>query len=246
MEKDLYRRFYEIEDTHWWFVARKALILGFLTRYLADGCERTILDAGCGTGGMLKDLETFGSLVASDLSEEAANFCKLRGYEIIRSSVLEAPFRANSFDVVLGLDLIEHVDDDVAALREMHRICKPGGLLMVTVPAFQLLWSHHDVINHHKRRYTKRQLQKRLGATDFEVLRCSYFNSYLFPFMVVGRLVGRVVGQEPGLELNMPNVIANRFLSKIFSGELSLLKWSDMPFGGSLLAIAGKTPLDRR
>jgi SAM-dependent methyltransferase len=195
---------------------------------------------------MLKDLEKYGRLVASDVSAEAVTFCKLRGYEIIRGSVLEAPFRSASFDVVLGLDLIEHVDDDSAALREMHRVCKPGGLLVVTVPAFQLLWSHHDVINHHKRRYTKRQLQKRLWTTDFQVLRCSYFNSYLFPFMLVGRLVGRVVGQEPGLELNMPHVIANRFLSKIFAGELSLLQWIDLPFGGSLLAIARKTPVDVR
>jgi len=241
VEKDLYQRFYEVEDAHWWFVARKAIILGLLDRYLPMGLKGVVLDAGCGTGGMLKDLEKYGRVIGSDLSEEAVKFCKLRGYEIVQCSVLATPFRADCFDAILALDLIEHLDDDLAALRELYRICKVGGLLFVTVPAFQLLWSHHDEINHHKRRYTRYQLQERLRSAHFQVVRSSYFNCYLFPFMVAGRMFGKVVGQEPGLELSLPSPVINGFLSRVFAAELPLLRRIDLPFGGSILAIAKKT-----
>ncbi len=240
MEQLLYQRFYEIEDAHWWFVARKAIVLGLLDRYLPRGLTRVILDAGCGTGGMLTDLEKYGRVIPTDASEEAMKFCKRRGYEIVQCSVLECPFQAESFDVILGLDVLEHLDDDLGALMEFHRICKPGGLLFLTVPAFRFLWSHHDEINHHKRRYTKHQLQERLESAHFQVLRSSYFNCYLFPFMVVGRMFGRMMGQEPGLELDMPSPVINGFLSKVFAAELPLLRRIDLPFGGSILAIAKK------
>jgi SAM-dependent methyltransferase len=240
MEKCLYQRFYEIEDAHWWFVARKAIVLSLLDRYLPAQFQRVVLDAGCGTGGLLKDLERYGKLVAADFSEEAVKLCKLRGYEIIQSSVLEPPFRADSFDLIVALDLLEHLDEDLAALRELYRICKPGGFLCVTVPAFQFLWSHHDELNHHKRRYTKHALQERLRSARFQVLRCSYFNCYFFPFMVLARVFGRVKGHEQGLELSMPSPTINTFLSRVFGAELRPLRWIDLPVGGSILSIAKK------
>jgi SAM-dependent methyltransferase len=238
MEKELYQRFYEIEDRHWWFVARKAIVLGLLKRFLPAAKAPDIFDAGCGTGGMLKDLEKYGQLVGADASEEAVKFCRLRGFEIAQCSVLDIPFQAGSFDVVLGLDLIEHLDDDMGALRELYRVCRPGGLLVVTVPAFQFLWSHHDELNHHKRRYTRGQLRHRLTSASFQVLRSSYFNSYLFPCMLAGRMFGGGVGQEPGMELSLPHRAINRFLSGVFAAELPLLKRVDLPVGGSILAIA--------
>jgi SAM-dependent methyltransferase len=240
MDKVLYRCFYEVEDAHWWFVARKAIVLDLLGRYLPDRFPRVVLDAGCGTGGLLNDLERFGKLVAVDFSAEAVKFCKLRGYDIMQCSVLQLPFRSNSFDLVVGLDLIEHLDDDEMALRDLYRVCKPGGLLCLTVPAFQFLWSRHDDLNHHKRRYTKQRLERRLKSTCFQVLRCSYFNSFLFPFVLVGRLFGRGGGEEPGPEWHLPKPTINSWLSRIFAAELPLLRWLDLPFGVSILAIARK------
>lgn len=240
MEADLYQRFYEIENVHWWFVARKAIVLSLLDHYLPRGSGRVVLDAGCGTGGLLEDLERYGELVAVDSSGEAVKFCKLRGYEIVQCSILDTPFRPATFDVVIGLDVIEHVDDDLAALQELYRVCRPGGLLLATVPAFQFLWSHHDEMNHHKRRYTRRDLATRLQVARFEVLRCSYFNCYLFPFMLAGRLVGHGGGEEMGPELTVPSPMINHLLSRTFAAELPLLRRIDLPFGGSVLGVAKK------
>lgn len=240
MDKLLYQRFFEIEDAHWWFVARKAIVLGFLDRYLPEKPQRRVLDAGCGTGGMLKDLEGYGKLVAADFSEEAVKFCRLRGYEIMQCSILELPLRPESFDLIIALDIIEHLDDDAMALQELHRVCKPGGHLCVSVPAFQFLWSHHDDLNHHKRRYTKRQLEERLKAAHFQVLRCSYFNSFLFPFVLVGRLFGKGMREGPGPEWTIPSRAINRGLARAFAAELPLLRQFNLPIGVSILAIVQK------
>jgi SAM-dependent methyltransferase len=240
MDEVLYRQYYAIEDRHWWFVARKAIVLGLLERYVPAGPPRVVLDAGCGTGGLLNDLQRYGQVVAADFSAEAVKFCKLRGYTICQCSVLQTPFRADSFDGIVGLDLIEHLDEDVVALQELYRICKAGGYLCVTVPAFQFLWSAHDALNQHKRRYTKPQLEGRLRAAGFQVLRCSYFNSFLFPLILVGRLLGRGGGEEPGPEWHIPGRALNAGLARIFAGELPLLRGLNLPVGASILAIAQK------
>jgi SAM-dependent methyltransferase len=240
MDKVLYRQYFEIEDRHWWFVARKTIVLGLLDRYLPASSQRVVLDAGCGTGGLLKDLQRYGKVVAADFSEEAVKFCKLRGYSICQSSILKTPFREDSFDCIVGLDVIEHLDEDLVALQELYRICKAGGYLCVTVPAFQFLWSSHDELNHHKRRYSKAQLEVQLRSARFHVLRCSYFNSFLFPFILLGRLFSRGGGEEPGPEWRVPSHPLNAALSRAFAAELPLLRGADLPFGASILAIAKK------
>jgi len=240
MDKVLYRQYYEIEDRHWWFEARKAIILGLLDSYLPASSQRVVLDAGCGTGGLLKDLQRYGKVVAADFSEEAVKFCKLRGHSIFQCSVLNTPFRANSFDSIVGLDLIEHLDEDLVALQKLYRICKAGGYLCLTVPAFQFLWSSHDELNHHKRRYSKPQLEGQLQSARFQVLKCSYFNSFLFPFILLGRIFGRGGGEEPGPEWRIPSRVLNTGLCRTFAAELSLLRGHDLPFGASILAIAKK------
>jgi SAM-dependent methyltransferase len=240
MDKVLYRQYYEIEDRHWWFEARKAIILGLLDSYLPASSQRVVLDAGCGTGGLLRDLQRYGKVVAADFSEEAVKFCKLRGHSIFQCSVLNTPFRANSFDSIVGLDLIEHLDEDLVALQELYQICKAGGYLCLTVPAFQFLWSSHDELNHHKRRYSKPQLEGQLRSARFQVLKCSYFNSFLFPFILLGRIFGRGGGEEPGPEWRIPSRLLNTGLCRTFAAELSLLRGHDLPFGASILAIAKK------
>jgi SAM-dependent methyltransferase len=240
MDKVLYQQYFQIEDKHWWFVARKAIILGLLDSYLPEGCQRIVFDAGCGTGGLLKDLQRYGQVIAADFSAEAVKFCKLRGHTIFQCSVLDTPFQADSFDCIVGLDLIEHLDQDLSALQELYRICKTGGYLCVTVPAFQFLWSNHDELNHHKRRYTKPQLELQLRSARFQLVRCSYFNSFLFPFILMGRIFGRGGGEEPGPEWRIPNRALNAGLANIFAAELPLLRVVDLPFGSSILAIAKK------
>jgi SAM-dependent methyltransferase len=187
-----------------------------------------------------KDLQRYGKVVAADFSEEAVKFCKLRGHSIFQCSVLNTPFRANSFDSIVGLDLIEHLDEDLVALQELYQICKAGGYLCLTVPAFQFLWSSHDELNHHKRRYSKPQLEGQLRSARFQVLKCSYFNSFLFPFILLGRIFGRGGGEEPGPEWRIPSRLLNTGLCRTFAAELSLLRGHDLPFGASILAIAKK------
>src|SRR5262245_22784177 len=240
MDKVLYRQYFEIEDRHWWFVARKAIVLGLLDRYLPASSQRVVLDAGCGTGGLLKDLQRYGKVVAADFSEEAVQYCKLRGYSICQSSILKTPIREHSFDCIVGLDVIEHLDEDLVALQELYRICKAGGYLCVTVPAFQFLWSSHDELNHHKRRYSKPQIEVQLRSARFQVLRCSYFNSFLFPIILLGRLISKSGGEEPGPEWRIPSRALNNGLSRTFAAELPLLRGVDLPFGASILAIAKK------
>src|SRR5215510_9972963 len=240
MDKVLYRQYFEIEDRHWWFVARKAIVLGLLDRYLPMSSQRVVFDAGCGTGGLLEDLQRYGKVVAADFSEEAVKFCKLRGYTICQCSVLKTPFPADSFDCIVGLDVIEHLDEDLVALQELYRICKTGRYLCLTVPAFQFLWSSHDELNHHKRRYSKPQLEVQLRSAGFQVLRCTYFNSFLFPFILLGRLFSRGGGEEPGPEWRIPSRALNAGLSRVFAAELPLLRRVDLPFGASILAIATK------
>ena len=162
-----YRELYELEDRHWWFRGRRAVIWALLARAGIDRAPR-LLDAGCGTGRNLVEFGPLGEAEGVDVSSEAVDFCRRRGLDGVRQATLEdLPFEGGRFDLTLATDVIEHLDDDRRALRELRRAARPGGRLLVTVPAYRWLWSQHDESMHHRRRYTERGLSDALKASGW-------------------------------------------------------------------------------
>jgi SAM-dependent methyltransferase len=246
MDKDFYRRYYELEGRHWWFRGRRQLFLRLLEEQIPPR-ERPIriLDFGCGTGAFLEDLDRFGTVSAVDADESAVSFCHARG----RAEVLHAPPGAHlpypdgTFDLVTTLDVIEHVEDDVAALSELRRVLRPGGLLLVAVPAFMFLWGRQDEVSHHHRRYTARTLDRSLAEAGFRVRRTSYFNTLLFAPIAAVRLARRLVRAHDGAQSDFEVGPArmNGVLSALFGAEAAVVARRRLPFGVSLLALATKS-----
>ena len=192
MEEQVYSQLYEMEDRHWWFRGRREVIRALLSR-AGPAPRPRILDAGCGTGRTLQELGTLGEAVGVDPSPEAVAFCRRRGLENVREGVIERlPFADGSFDLILACDVLEHLDDDLAGLRELHRVSAPDGTLLVTVPAYRWLWSSHDDSHHHRRRYTRRMLLDHVRASGWRPRYATYFNSILLPPIAAVRGLERI------------------------------------------------------
>src|SRR5438067_8021690 len=193
MQPHTYAIMREVEDTHWWYVGRRRIISSFVQRICdelrSEGKrEPRILDIGCGTGGNLETLSKFGQAEGVDISREALDFCRARGLANVREGAAETlPFADESFDLVTGLDVVEHLDDDVAGLREMRRVLRPGGRCLLFVPAFMFLWGVQDDVSHHRRRYTLRELRRVMTEAGFEVERATYANITFFAPILAGR-----------------------------------------------------------
>lgn len=231
MEQKAYDRLKRVEDS-WWWKGRSYVVSRLLLRYMR-GSTNKILDVGAGYGSMFSVLSPYGPLTALEIYEEAARACKSRGYAEVftRDSDLES--RVEYFDLVGAFDVVEHMEDDTKFAQRLCRVLKKGGLLVATVPAFQSLWSAHDIEHHHFRRYSRRTLQALLTSAGFEVLYVSYWNCTLFPVAFVLRMINRGGGE-------------NLTPLKIISSLLSLLLWLEsrcmpllfLPWGISLVIIA--------
>ena len=255
MKHEEYERMYRFEDTYWWFVARRHLITTLLDGYYALEGKLRVLDIGCGTGAMLDDLAPFGDVTGADFAPEALAFCRERGagngtnYKLTRADVRCLPFQSNSFDVVTAMDIIEHIDDDKAASREILRVLKPGGRLFVTVPAFPSLWSEHDEALHHYRRYTAPHLKDVFQRVGFAVPRLSYTVTSLFPLIWTYRqLSKRFSKKRPDAEKKADLV---EFTGPINSALMLLSQWEtrlvqrvNLPFGVTVVCVAQKPPED--
>ncbi len=222
--------------SHWWFLGRKHLLRALLGS-TGDG-DALILDAGCGAGLAEDVLSEFGSVIGIDIAREAfegrGSTCPER---LCLASVAPAPFRNGAFDLIVALDIIEHIKDDAGVMRELHRICKPGGRLLITVPAYDWLWSAHDEALGHFRRYTARQIAHLMEDTGFRVCKLSYAVSSPFPAAVAFRLLRRVLGSRGSSDLfEVPRPI-NAVLTAIMRAEASLLKYFNLPFGLSVVAM---------
>jgi SAM-dependent methyltransferase len=246
MEKSEYEIMYFLESSYWWFIGKRFLIqreLESLSGSLGAGCR--ILDIGSGTGLNLKILKKYGKVFGIERSTEAIGFLKKRGLgDIVCADAYEPlPFRDDTFSAVTCLDVLEHLDDDEFLLSEMYRVCKPGGNLVITVPAFQLFWSPHDVALHHKRRYTKRQLLGRIRNVQCRIVKASYYNMVLaLPIMALRKLKSLVsvrTHSQSDFFLPLPEFL-NKTLATLFKLEISLLRYFDYPFGVSVLVILGK------
>lgn len=238
-----HRELYRLEDIYWWFIGRRELARLMACRYAGEGPLR-ILDAGCGTGGTLSQLADLGTPVGCDNSEFALRLCHERGLHLLAAaSVQELPFATGSFDVVLSCDVLEHVLDDRAALREMTRVLRPGGTLILTVPAHPFLWSEHDEALSHLRRYTARGLRRLLEETGTTVAKLSPVVSVAFLPILLFRLLQRLRPKgpdEPRTDLRILPAFLNALLVSFLRLENWLLGRLNLPVGTSLLAVVRK------
>jgi SAM-dependent methyltransferase len=253
MEPSFYEDYYRHENNHWWFRWRFDLITR-LVKSLGSGDSFRILDAGCGTGQMTKRLGAIGLAFGLDSAPEAIAFARSRGVErLAQGSITAPPFANGAFDCVLALDVIEHVDDDFGILTSLFQILRPGGHLIVTVPAFDALWSEHDEINHHKRRYRAPHLKSLIETAGFEMDRITYCNTAMYVPVLVTRKaknLARALNIKRGghghdnLQSDLGDYppIINDALFKVMRGENRLMDRVNLPFGVSILAVA-KRPL---
>lgn len=243
MEQHTYPILYQVEESHWWFVGRRRIILDQLTRYYQGREQLVTLDIGCGCGIFMTRLARYGEVVGIDRSADALRFCQQRGLsQLIQADAEALPFSDNTFDVLTANDLLEHLDDDISSLRELFSLLKPGGRLFVFVPAYQCLWSLQDEISYHKRRYTKRRLTQVIASAGFSLEHITYANTLLFPVIWAGRQVLKIIRHFRDIETE--NTLhpkwSNAFLMRIFCLERPLLRRLSLPFGVSLLAVCRK------
>lgn len=251
MEASVYDQFAELEKRHFWFRGRRRIFFDLLDRTLGVGPagaptpDRDILEIGCGPGGMLEPLSRYGRVHAMDIAHDAMSYCRRRGFErVVTGSGLELPFADGSFDMVAMFDAIEHIPNDHEVLAEVRRILRPGGLLFVSVPAYQFLYSQNDRLVHHQRRYTRSEMRGKLVGAGFRPKKLTYFNAFLFPLILPAVLVLKAKEWLVGLPDEQTN-LSHQFNSAIndlfawFMGsERLLLRHTEFPFGHSLIAMA--------
>jgi SAM-dependent methyltransferase len=241
MQQHTYSIMYEVEGKHWWFAGRRRIIAEFVGKVCRDlGKTRPrILDVGCGTGANIQMLSQFGAAEGVDVSAEALDFCRARGLGQVKQGAAESlPFEDASFDLVTGLDVVEHLDDDIAGLREMARVLQPGGRAVLFVPAFMFLWGVQDDISHHRRRYTLPELKEKLREAGLEIERASYANITFFFPILIGRLLMRLTGVRPASENNITIGALNGLLGRILGAESWWLRYMNFPFGVSIICVA--------
>jgi SAM-dependent methyltransferase len=246
VKKKLYSLFNYSEENHWWFLARRGIIFDLLKQCLPADPRPRIMDVGCGAGETLKQLEELGDPMGVDISPEAIRYCRERGcgdVQLVDGNIL--PSGDCEFDLVLSLDVIEHLEDDLGALREYQRVIKEGGILFVTVPAYRWLWSGHDDDNLHLRRYTRKHLSALIIESGFMIERSTYFCTYLFGLIAAVRVFGNITRgvfreRKEGSDFKIPGQLINKILHKIFLSESGWLKRHNFPFGSSLLVICRK------
>ena len=244
MEQHTYGLMARIEDTHWWFAGRRrlidAVVADALSKTHAAGAPR-MLDIGCGTGANLSLLSRYGDAEGLDREPAALEFCRARGLDRVTLGSAEAlPWDDATFNLVTALDVVEHLDDDTGALREMARVLRPGGRSVLFVPAFMFLWGVQDEVSHHKRRYTLPGLRDVMARAGFEVERITYANITLFAPILAGRVLMRVLGLKPASENNINHPVLDRPLAALFGAERHWIARGTIPFGVSLIAVGRK------
>ncbi|HEX5307749.1 MAG TPA: class I SAM-dependent methyltransferase [Solirubrobacteraceae bacterium] len=240
MELEYELQTHRAEDRHWWYQGRRRVLERTIARLgLPPGAR--ILDAGCGSGRNMVELARHGSVTGVELSPTSVRLARERDCgEVLEGSVLDMPFDDGSFDLTVSLDVVEHLQDDVSALRELRRVTKPGGALLVTVPAYQWLWSGHDEINHHHRRYNRRSLLAAAESAGWHEQRSAHFNSLLLPIAILLRALERFKPSttKSSLDLWIPPAPLNWALRQPLNLEAATIgRGGSIPAGLSLLAV---------
>jgi SAM-dependent methyltransferase len=246
MNHEEYEVMYQVEDHHWWYLGMERITCNVLERALPSKQEARslkILDAGCGTGAVMKYLAQFGEVTGFDFSAEALRFSQKRGHtRLAQASVLEIPFACELLDLIISFDVIcERGVHDEQALSEFARILRPGGLVMLRLPAYDWLRGKHDVATHISHRYTRGEIKAKLERHGLTPVHLSYANMFLFPVAVAKRLSERLFSpQQTGSDLTLDPGLMNGVLRAILSAEAPLVSRIGLPFGLTVVALARK------
>jgi SAM-dependent methyltransferase len=242
MERVVYQQMAELDQRHWWYRARREVIAALIARTARPPAGAAILEIGCGTGHNLAMLGRFGHVDALELDEEARALAEKR----LGRAVMQAPLPELSgvadrhYDLIGAFDVIEHIDDDRAAVASIAAKLKPSAKLVMTVPAHQWMWSAHDVVNHHQRRYSKGALKRLIESAPLRLDHLGYFISFLFPLALADRLASRLRGKDDA-DVTLPPAPLNTALERAFAAERHLVGRLPLPPGLSLFAIAAAT-----
>jgi SAM-dependent methyltransferase len=241
MEKEEYRRLFEHEGDLWWFTGMREISSTLLNRFLPGSRTLSVLDAGCGTGGMLQTLAEMGSTVGMDLSADAIEFARRRNADrLLQASISSLPFREATFDLVTSFDVIYHraVPNDEEALAEAARVLRPGGTLLIRVPAYDRFRSHHDEAVHTRQRYGREELERKLRRAGLVPIYTTYAVCFLFPLAVMKRLSEKLSSKtEMGSEVQAVSRPLNGLLHHVLRLEAVILRHARLPFGLSLFAV---------
>ena len=240
MNEQLYHDFLRVERSHWWFQARRDILFDVVERFLPAGAS--FLDIGSGTGFFLEQLATKYNAFGLDASEIAVRMCHERGLRSVILGTIDDARGAhgNAFDAVGFFDVIEHLDDDVSALAGARELLRPGGVVLVSVPAYMFLWSDHDALNQHRRRYVAPQLKEVLERAGFQIELLTYFNSLLFPIAATHRIASKIGGDPTQSDFAALPASLNTLFRHIFALERGIVRRCGargMPFGLSILAV---------
>jgi SAM-dependent methyltransferase len=238
MERSAYAEMAAIDEGHWWYRARRRIVAQMIIRYVKLAKGATIAEIGCGTGSNLPMLELFGHVTAVEPDAQARLYAAKRSNAIVVQGRLpnELPLIDKSLDLAVMLDVLEHVEDHVSALKAVAAKLKPGGRFLLTVPAIPALWSPHDEEHHHKRRYTAKSLRKVMHQAGLKIEMMSYFNTLLFPLIAGVRWLKNLTGSK-AVDTGMPSAFMNKVLEGIFAFERKLIGRLPMPVGVSIVVI---------
>lgn len=241
MMEHTYPILYEVEESHWWYIGRRRIISSFVEQICGEIKDHRphILDVGCGTGANLMMLSQYGDAEGVDISEDALSFCRERGLQNVRLGAAEKlPYEDETFDLVTALDVVEHLDDDVAGLSEMRRVLRPDGRLLLFVPTFMFLWGLQDEVSNHRRRYRLPELRSAVEKAGFRVERTTYANITFFMPVLLVRKFMRLTGLRTATENSINISAMNGLFGRIFGAESTLLRHTNLPFGVSGLCVA--------
>lgn len=253
MDPQFYKEYYFLERKSWWFRARLNILENTILRKLDTTKPLTILNVGVATGATTEMLQKYGEVTSVEYDKDCCDFLAAKtGIKAICASLTELPFEANTYDLVCAFDVIEHIEDDKLAMQEINRVLKPRGTYFVTVPAFQFLWSNHDVVNHHYRRYTQSQLSSLVNNAKLDIAYTTYFNFWLFFPIALTRFILNLLPRKKDNsssgsdnDLVSTDSLVNKLLFTIFNSENVLLKTGmRFPLGVSILSLGNKLSSD--